>query len=65
MHCAAPAVFLLWCVWSVDNRGFILESGWHSVAAKPLSKVVVKVIYCVWYWDAEPVVVVVVVIICD
>ena len=49
----------------MDNRRFILESGWHFGATIPLSKVVVKVIYGVWYWDAEPVVVVVVVIIFD
>ena len=65
MHCAAPAARLLWGVWGVDSRGFILESGWHFGAAIPLSQVVVKVSYCVWYMDAESVVVVVIVIICD
>ena len=63
MHCAAPAVRLLWGVWGVDSRRFIMESGWHFGAAIPPSQVVVKVSYCVWYWDAEPVVVVVTVII--
>ena len=65
MHCTAPTVFLLWGVWGVDSREFILESGWHYGAAIPLSQVVVKASYCVWYWDAESVVEVVVVIICD
>ena len=65
MHCAAQAVCLLGCVLSVDNWGFILESGWHSGAAIPLSKVVVKVSYCAWYGYTKPVVVVVIVIICD
>jgi len=65
MHCAARAVCLLWGVWDVDIRGFILESWWHCGAAIPLSHVIMKVSYCVWYWDAETVVVVVILIICD
>jgi hypothetical protein len=65
MHCAAPTVCLLWGAWGVVSRGFIMESGWHYGAAIPLSQVVVKVSYCVWYWDVEPAVVVVNVIICD
>ena len=65
MHCAAPTVCLLWGVWDVDSRRFILESGWHYGAAIPLWPVVVKVSYYVWYWYTKPVVVVVIVIICD
>ena len=54
MHCASPAVCLLWGVWDVDSRRFILESRWHCGAVIPLSQVVVKVNYCVWYWPFIP-----------
>jgi hypothetical protein len=65
MHCAAPTVHLSWSVWGVDSRGFILECGWFDGAAIPLSQVVVKVSDCVWYLGDEPVVIIVIVIICD
>jgi hypothetical protein len=51
-------------VWRVGDSlwraGGIMDMPYHYI-----SQVVVKVSYCVWYWDAEPVVVVVIVIICD
>ena len=65
MHCAAPTVYLLWGICDVDIRGLILESGWHCGAAIPLSQVVTKVSYCAWYWCTKPVVVVVIIVICD
>ena len=65
MHCAAPPVHLTWGVWGVDNMGFILEHGRLNGATIPLSHVVVKVLDRVWYWVAETVVVIVVVIIFD
>ncbi len=65
MHCVAPAVHLSWGVWGMDSVGFILECGWLYGAATPLSHVVVKVSNRVWYWHTEPVVVIVIVIICD
>ena len=49
----------------MDSGGFILECGWLYGVAIPLSQVLVKVSECVWYWDAEPVVIIVIVIICD
>jgi hypothetical protein len=65
VHCAAPPVHLTWSVWGVDSRGFIMERGRLYGAAIPRSHVVVKVFNCVWYWVAEPAVVIVIVIICD
>jgi len=65
MHCAALAVCLLWCVWGVDYRRSIVESRWHCRVAIPLSQVVVKVSYCVWYMHTEPVKVVVIVVVFD
>ena len=52
-------------VWVLDSRGFILENGRLNGATIPLAHVVVKVLNGVWYWVAEIVVVIVVVIICD
>ena len=65
MHCAAPTVCLLWCVWGVDFRSFIVESRWHCRVAIPMSHVVVNVSYCVWYCHTDPVIVIVIVVICD
>ena len=65
MHCATPTVYLSWSVWGVDSRGFIMEYGWLYGTAVPLSYVVVEVSNCEWYWDAEPVVIIVIVTICD
>jgi hypothetical protein len=65
MHCAAPTICLLWCVWGVDCAGFILKSRWLCGISIPLAEVVVEVRYCVWYRNYEPVVVEASVIICD
>jgi hypothetical protein len=42
-----------------------MEYGWLYGTAVPLSYVVVEVSNCEWYWDAEPVVIIVIVTICD
>ncbi len=65
MHCAAPAICLLWSVWGVDSGRLILESWWHCGVAIPLAQVVVEVRECAWYRHSEPVIVVISVIICD
>ena len=65
MHCAAPAIGLLWCVWDVVCREFTLESRWLCGISIPLAEVVVEVRYCVWYRNSEPVAIVVSVIIYD
>ncbi len=48
----------------MDSRGFILERGRLYRAAVPPSQVVVKVFDCIWYSDAEPVVIIVIGVIC-
>jgi len=66
VHCAAPAVCLLWGEWGEDSYWeLILESWWLWRAAIPLGYVIVKVRYCVRYRHPEPVVVVVSFVICD
>ena len=58
MHCAVPAICLLWGVWGVESKRFHPESRRLCGFSIPLAKVVMKVRYRIWYRDSESVVVV-------
>ena len=65
MHCAAPPVSLLWCVWNYDLRGDRLESTWHWRGAIPVAHVSVEVVHCLWDSKSQPVVIVVLIVVCN